>query len=180
MLVAIRPSIIVMGLDNIPNTYACQSKGTAVVVPKLDDNGEQIFDEFGLPETWLSCEATMEAGGCPWKTVLGHRKGQVLGLIGTPCWYRGKYGYWLLEKLDMALYGETLYGEGEEVGAGYISENDLHSIADAITESYTEEDGVTRLTEIIIDGENLADDIWYLADWCRFTALYCNGAQSWY
>lgn len=169
-----------MGLDNIPNTYACQSKGTAVMVPQLDDEGKPVLDDLGLPAVSLSCAKTQEAGGCPWQAVLGERKGQALGMLGTQCWYRGKYGYWLLEQLDMGLYGNMLYGEGSDIGSGHISENDLHTIADAITEAYTEEDGVTRLTEIIIDGENRADDVWYLADWCRFTALLCDGAEAWY
>lgn len=168
-----------MGLDNIPNTYACQTRGTAVMVTAADKDGNPILDENGLPEVALSCEKTQEAGGCPWKTVLGDRDGQVLGLFGTECWYRGKYGVWLLDELGMSFHAMMLYGEGEEIGSGHISEDQLHRIADAIQEKFLNEDG-TRQTEIIVDGENRAADVWYLADWCRFTATYSDGAEAWY
>jgi len=179
-----------MGLDNIPSTYACKNKGTAVMIPVLDNNSQPIIDENGLPEVALSCEKTQEAGGCPWKIVLGDRNGKALGLFGTDCWYRGKYGVWLLEQASDLIGNEylrrasvRLFGQSDDIGSGHISRDDLHFIADTIQGAFQDKDGI-RPTEIMIteDGEphNIADDLWYLADWCRFTALYCDGAESWY
>jgi len=170
-----------MGLDNIPSTYACKNQGTAVMIPLLDKDSKPVIDENGLPEVGLSCEKTQEAGGCPWKTVLGDKDGQALGIFGTDCWYRGKYGVWLLEQVG--LESHVLYGEGTEVGAGYLSESDLMSVYNGIEALFTEDDG-TRITKYIIN-DNGADrdigaDLWYLAEWCRFTAKYCGGAESWY
>lgn len=165
-----------MGLDNIPKTYACKNRGTAVMVKVLDKNDEPVMNSFGEPQVRIDCGATQEAGACPWKNTLGDRDGRVLGMFGVPCWYRGKYGSYLLEQLGMEGYANDLFGEDEQ---GTITEDTLNSIYEALKERFTNDNGI-RAKEIMIDGENCADDVWYLADWCRFTAEYSDGAIAWY
>ena len=162
-----------MGLDNIPNEYGCKAKGTAVLVPLTDSDGKAIIDEYGNPEVQIDCKATQEAGGCPWSKVFGERQGRVYGMFGTDCWYRGKYGFALLNAFG--LEGEILYGDESQI----VSAEDCHELADEMVSAFTTADGERKM-EIMWEGENVAQDWWYLADYLRWSAIVCNGLNAWY
>lgn len=76
-----------MGLDNIPFEYPCRRQHTAV----LSEDGR------------IDCDQTIAAGQCPWKREAPAR-GAIYGMMGTYCWYRGKAGMWMLERLEDAGY----------------------------------------------------------------------------
>jgi hypothetical protein len=155
-----------MGLDNIPNEYACQKAGTAVMMEHPDM-------KTGQPMKRLDCGSTQKAGGCPWHKVFGERKGRVYGMFGTDCWYRGKYGAQMLNAFG--LDGERLYGDD----FGNVSVDVCHMLADQMTEMFTNDEGV-RDDTIMWEDENCADDWWYLADYLRWVALTSDGLNAWY
>ena len=80
-----------MGLDNYPVVYPCKKQNTAV------------FDDDGA----IDCQMTMDCDGCPWKQELGNEDGQVLGIFGAPCWYRGNWGNRLMVQLGI---GQSHFG----------------------------------------------------------------------
>ena len=143
-----------MGLDNIPKEYPCRSKGTAVLV---DDR--------------IDCQATQAAGGCPWLNAGPPEEGRVLGMFGTDCWYRGKYGNYLLGE-EMTMVDEdmthlTFYGDNED-GTEKSADSCL-VLADFIKDHITE----------VSDEENhnaLVYAQWYL----RWVAAECGGLVCWY
>jgi hypothetical protein len=165
-----------MGLDNIPHEYPCTVAGSAVRV------GDKI-----------SCEATMSAGGCPWKTAADSAPqlaGPVIGMFGTLCWYRGKVGTWYLDLLEEAGYdapGGGFYGQSGRDGdpdltpefcvelATFMQDHAevfsrvLHDRAGDATVDVAESD----IPEIL-EGYRYA--IW----WLRFTAAHAAGANAWY
>ena len=72
-----------MGLDNMPMVYPCE--GIAI------KNSDGITD----------CVATQKCGNCGWKNEfesdpLTKNLIPVTGMFGADCWYRGKYGNYLL------------------------------------------------------------------------------------
>ena len=78
-----------MGLDNIPHNYPCQKQGIA----SLNKDGR------------IDCDLTKSKGNCPWKNeyekeVLLKEARPAYGMLGTDCWYRGKYGNFLLRLLE--------------------------------------------------------------------------------
>jgi hypothetical protein len=82
-----------MGLDNIPHEYPCKARGTAVMVGEGEDSQ-------------IDCKTTQAANGCPWQESYNrsHPGTPIYGMIGTSCWYRGKAGTWMLERLEEAGY----------------------------------------------------------------------------
>lgn len=159
-----------MGLDNIPKHYPCKTNGTAVMVTKIDQRtGEPYIDENGETVDQINCDATVECGGCPWHARLGTQAGGALGFLGTHCWYRGKYGVWLLAQLD--INAEALYGD-----------SDHEVTVPALRELIAEMDELVDYSEPIYDAEgaDLRDDYRYLRDWLEFAAEECGGAMAWY
>ena len=158
-----------MGLDNIPKNYPCKANGTAVMDKMIDQRtGEPYINENGETVDQINCDSTMECGGCPWKVRLGDQTGSVLGILGTHCWYRGKYGVRLLSMLDMD--AEALYGdENQEVTVPVLRE--------LIAEM---DERVDYSQPITIDGDDIVDDYRYLRDWMEFVADECGGAVAWY
>ena len=72
-----------MGLDNMPMVYPCE--------------GIAIKDSDGRTD----CVATQACGNCGWKNEfesdpLTKNLKPVTGMFGADCWYRGKYGNYLL------------------------------------------------------------------------------------
>jgi hypothetical protein len=151
-----------VGLDNIPKEYPCRSKGTAVLVE--DDR--------------IDCKATQAAGGCPWLNAGPPEEGRVLGMFGTDCWYRGKYGNYLLAEVteadkvgdDVNFYGDNEDGTEKspdscvKLATIIRSALDTYDLADL-------EDEEKRQT---FEGLNYAE--WYL----RWVAAECGGLVCWY
>lgn len=156
-----------MGLDCIPHEYPCAREGTAILV--ADEDGERI-----------NCQATIDADRCPWKRESARRGTPVYGVLGVPCWYRGKAGNWMLEELASfgppgdGFYGETTQEEpGPQLSPEYCTE--LASWMEDHAEAYAalhrnEEDG----------GKDSIETYRYAAWWLRFVAEHAGGSDTWY
>jgi len=165
-----------MGLDNIPHRYACERLGTAVKVDILDGDGVAIPDEAtGLPIKSIDCRATQAQGKCPYlisvsKTDL--QEGSVTGMFGTDCWYRGKYGNFLLEALQMNEEEYSFYGDNED--GTFKSVSSCLALADAMEERMQEHGTVE------IEGEVVDKEVKYAIWWLRWVANECSGSDAWY
>ena len=164
-----------MGLDNIPHVYPCRKQGTVIESPHLDKENNPLKEEDGTVMMAIDCKATQDAGGCPYKNDYeksGLEGGSVVGMLGTDCWYRGKYGNYLVEGLE--IYDETLgfsfYGTTGD--GNHKSPHECNILADGIDEA------------IEIDDHSLNDEevkdakyaVWYL----RWAAKECEGLDCWY
>ncbi len=166
-----------MGLDNMPNVYPCKAGGTAVMEPVRDKDGNPLDNKDGTPMMRVNCVLTQEAGGCPYKNAYeasGLSNGAVYGMFGTDCWYRGKYGNYLIERLGINDDEFNFYGDSED--GTYKSAEDCLGLADLMEEAYYEMGGRIQDEE----GGNLDDEvrhaIWYL----RWSADACGGLRAWY
>ena len=157
-----------MGLDNIPNEYACKKANTAV----LDENGR------------IDCRKTQEQDLCPWKSQLqlsGITSQPVLGMFGTDCWYRGKYAEALTSEYEDRPY--SFYGEvqgcdedgNEDLGLNPKQCNELSDWMEMIIAETDE-----YLLEVEDDEFPAREDWIYIAWWLKFVAKNCDGFHSWY
>jgi hypothetical protein len=167
-----------MGLDNIPKHYPCKTQGTAVLVHRLDNDENPVYDENGEAVTSIDCEQTQAAGGCPWKNANPPIEGHVLGMFGTDCWYRGKYGNRLLEEAtDNDSMGDNLSFYGDEEDGTVKSASSCIATADLCRlawNSYEPEEAAAEETAEIIAGLQYAE--WYL----RWAAETTDGLICWY
>jgi len=168
-----------MGLDNIPKNYPCRAKGTAVMVVRKDNEGNDMLDDDGTPLTFVDCQATQAVGGCPWLVAVsrdlgGDTAGRVGGLFGTDCWYRGKYGNYLLQELE--IYDEphiSFYGDNDD--GSQKSPESCRKLSDAL---YAEWKG--RETTVVLENEDVSDEVEYAAWWAGWVADECDGSTCWY
>lgn len=135
-----------MGLDNYPVTYPCKDRETA------------IMNEHGS----IDCKLTQEAGGCPWKNA-NPPEGQIIGIMGTDCWYRGKVGNMILEEVGVTEY--DFYGDEDN----HMSPDMCLELADVIGEVLAD----VRDKE---DRTYLSYAEWYL----RWAAENTDGLNCWY
>lgn len=172
-----------MGLDNIPHKYPCKAQGTAVLEPRTnEETGEALLDDDGQPWMTINCQATQEAGGCPYQNALsksGITEGRVYGMFGTDCWYRGKYGNAILaEATDHDLMGDEFSFYGDNTDGSYKSPQSCIELAEFIktaTESYTAGDWESDTEKVeVVAGLRYAE--WYL----RWAADECDGLECWY
>lgn len=148
-----------MGLDNFPHVYPCKSQGTAVLV-----------------DSKIDCDATIEAGGCPW-TNANPPNGGATGMLGTYCWYRGKYGNWLVEALgvDWDRYGD-FYGVDD-----HLTPEACTALADAMQAAL--EAGGWSLEAGDDEGHSdahVGSGVEYAVWWLRWAASECEGSDSWW
>ncbi len=179
-----------MGLDNFPHEYPCKRQGTAVIEKRThtwtDDEGK-VQSEDSYP---IDCEATADAGGCPFLNADPPAEGAVLGMLGTHCWYRGKYGNWLLRALssnttDIDAVDDLLTDYGDDNFYGTDADG-LHrpagaclSLADQMESALDERDGKLVFINDGEEDDRTADAkyaIWYL----RWVAKECDGMGAWY
>jgi hypothetical protein len=164
-----------MGLDNIPKEYACKKQGTAVMVERKDKDGNPLIDDDGSVMTVIDCQATQECGGCPWKNHFQGMKGHVMGIFGTDCWYRGKYGNALLGALGFDTDEISFYGD-EEDGTVKTPKSCLE-LADHMETSLMEDEiyweGWESEQEVITDAK-------YAIEWLKWVAKECEGSVCWY
>jgi len=168
-----------MGLDNIPHQYACKTQGTAVLEPRTNkETGEALIGEDGEPVFSINCEKTQEAGGCPYKNAFaksGLEGGAVYGIFGTDCWYRGKWGNYLLE--DIGIYDETegisFYGTLGD--ASHKSPHECVVLADAIS-GFLDDEPDYKSPNM----EASASDLFYAEWYLRWVAAECGGLDCWY
>ena len=159
-----------MGLDNIPHRYPCKTQGTAVQVQRKNQEGTLLTNEDGSPSMVTDCEATQACGGCPYKNAYdksGLTGGSVTGMFGTDCWYRGKYGNFLLSEAGFDTDDLNFYGDQED--GTYKSHESCLALADSIG------DELSSVTDQeVLEGLKYAE--WYL----RWVAKECDGMDAWY
>lgn len=158
-----------MGLDNIPQVYPCKKQG-------FIEDGEQI-----------DCSVLQENGQCPWKnefeSSLTKEGGgsPTYGMFGTDCWYRGKWGNYLIEELlscDSSVEEPpvTLYGTGIH-GEEILSSEDSTRLANWVL---NHSDNFERMISVRDDMQSDMPDWFYLAWWLKFTAEFSDGSIPWY
>jgi hypothetical protein len=164
-----------MGLDNMPTAYPCRTGNTAVLTPILDKEGKAYLEEDGSVSTRVDCGATQAAGGCPYKNARkqdGMDSGEVHGMFGTDCWYRGKYGNHLIRLLGLNDDEFNFYGENDD--GTHKTPAECMQLAEFLEETWYEKGAIVE------DGVDLTDDvrhaIWYLR-WC---AKFGVGMDAWY
>lgn len=183
-----------MGLDNIPHNYPCRTNGTAVMEPRLNNEGQPILDDDGTPMMAIDCRATQAAGGCPWLNanppeagrVIGMRVigMRVIGMFGTSCWYRGKYGNYLIEKYGEYDETEGYSFYGSDANGAYKSAGECEMLADHLigllpTTDPKDDDRPDDFGLEEMDQDEKAD-IEYAAWWLRWAAKHADGSDCWY
>lgn len=164
-----------MGLDNFPKNVPCKTQGTAVLVTKRDAEGKAYVQEDGTEVQVISCEQTQACGGCPYKNDYeksGLVGGAVYGMFGADCWYRGKYGNYLLEAVGADTDTHSFYGDQED--ATVKSVESCLELADFLDDILAEEG------RIIINGDDLTQDIKYAEWYLRWASEKCDGLGAWY
>jgi hypothetical protein len=167
-----------MGLDNIPHAYPCKKQGTAVMTPRMGKDGNQLTNDDGSPMFSIDCEATYNAGGCPYRNDFdksGLSGGAVYGMLGTDCWYRGKYGNYLVERLGIYDETEGLSFYGALGDNSHKSPHECNLLADAIEDALN--DSGDDLDE---DGNSLTKEYAYAIWYLRWSALNTEGLDCWY
>jgi len=169
-----------MGLDNFPHKYPCKTQGTAVMEPRKDRDGNDIIDpETGEVAVAISCEATQACGGCPYKNAFdksGLDGGAVYGMFGTDCWYRGKYGNWLLQDAGISDGMDddfSFYGNADD--GCYKTEASCLSLADTISD-FLDDEPDWKSSE----SDSTAADLRYAEWYLRWAAEECGGLGAWY
>lgn len=154
-----------MGLDNFPKNYPCKAQGTAV-----------METASALPHTErINCNATQEAGGCPWLNANPPGEGRVYGILGTDCWYRGQYGNAILHDAGMG-GGVDFYGDSDD--STEKSPESCIELADAIAQFITH----TFLPDVALTEEtaSLKADLEYAEWYLRWAAEQADGLVCWY
>lgn len=166
-----------MGLDNIPHNYPCKSGGTAVLTPRLDRENKALLEEDGSPMLVIDCKATQEAGGCPWHNDESRpTEGGVIGIFGTDCWYRGKYGNALLQ--EYGSYDETegysFYGSNAD--GSHKTPAECEMLADYI-ETLLPDVPDPQGEEMPVEQQEALN---YAGWWLRWVAEHADGTDCWY
>jgi hypothetical protein len=147
---------------------------------------ETITLRDGTTDERIDCTETIAADGCPF-TNAKPPPGQVTGMLGTYCWYRGKHGNWLINALnadttnmnDIDSYvwesngDDTFYGTDED--GLHRPPEACRSLADQMESALDERGGTLTFT----NGDATAEAkfaIWYL----RWVANECEGMDAWY
>jgi hypothetical protein len=171
-----------MGLDNIPKQYPCKAQGTVVMTPRLNKDGVALTEDDGSTMMVIDCQATQACGGCPYVNELNKQDKEALGnpvygMFGTDCWYRGKYGNYLLEAIgygdsdDFSFYGDNEDGTEKSKGSCLT----LAQVIDEAFDECDEEDGVYRM-----GGEDITADLKYASWYLKWAAEHADGLICWY
>lgn len=181
-----------MGLDNIPKVLPCLKAGTAVLTISANQAKSERVD----------CDATQAVGRCPYVTE--RRKAivneGVTGIMGTDCWYRGKYGNYLLEQLGLDTNTWSFYGDLADDGG--LSEEYCTTLAIKIRQELNKMDKIKTYKENApktlaepFSGavgwpgayepdeeqkKEFKDDLEYAAWWLDFVAEHADGSSIWY
>ena len=171
-----------MGLDNIPHEYPCRKQETAITITRKGKDGNDLLNEDGSVMTQIDCQATQACGGCPYVTELNKQDKEALGspiygMFGTDCWYRGKYGNYLLEAIgygnsdDLSFYGDNEDGT-EKSKASCLT---LANCIDASIDECQEEGGVYRM-----NGDDITPDLRYASWYLKWASEFTDGLVCWY
>ena len=153
----------------MPSTYPCQKEGTAV------KDGDQI-----------SCKLTIEADACPWKREREKLMGghEVTGIFGTPCWYRGKAGTWMLEHLESmgappAPNGGSSAWYGTHESPVALTPEMCLELAEYLKE-HVELYAQWASQQEDVDVKVAVEQYRYAAWWLEFVAEFGDGSDVWY
>lgn len=168
-----------MGLDNIPKKYPCKENNLAI----LDANNK------------IDCQKTQDIGHCPYKNLrdgdpLVNTIRPVYGILGAYCWYRGKYGNYLLDIIvddDVENPPIDFYGDLQDNGDGPIGltvENCL-VLSDWMVQHTERFFHAADVKGKLENWEQTTIDVvkqdWiYATWWLRFAAAFCGGSDVWY
>lgn len=155
-----------MGLDNIPHEYPCVKAGTVV----------------RTPEERIDCDATIAAGGCPWKVASAERGEPVYGIMGTYCWYRGKVGTWMLGELQNAGHyppsalEQGFYGDDE--AKPNLSPEYCVALGEWMMDHAETYASLHRHDDD--QGKDAINAYRYAAWWLKFVGEHADGADAWW
>lgn len=161
-----------MGLDNMPMVYPCE--------------GVAIKDSDGRTD----CVATQACGNCGWKNEfesdpLTKNLKPVTGMFGADCWYRGKYGNYLLNVFSDSedTYdndtGYSFYGDGHVNGDEGIDSDDCITMSKFMKDN-AELFAYKANTKYPEQSEELIGDWIYASWWLKFAGDKCKGSAIWY
>ena len=160
-----------MGLDNMPHKYPCEIQGTAIM--------ETITLRDGSTDERIGCVETVAVDGCPF-TNAKPPPGQVVGMLGTYCWYRGKYGNWLIRALNgqerddfSDANGADFYGTDED--GLWRPPHECNELARAMEIALAERGGTLEF-----EGEDATDEVKFAIWYLRWTAAECEGMDAWF
>jgi hypothetical protein len=141
---------------------------------------ETITMRDGSTDERIDCEATIKVGGCPFTNANPPEKGRVMGMMGTHCWYRGKYGNWLVDGLGIPPESDdNFYGTDED--GTYRPPEACLSLADRMESALDERGGkMTFASEPDDDDGELTDEVLYAIWYLRWVAEHCDGMDAWY
>lgn len=166
-----------MGLDNIPYIYPCIAEG-------LQPEDEEI-----------DCTTNIGNNKCPWHREMSNAGHAIYGMLGTPCWFRGKAGNYMLNELAEHGYmtpkddwGEnlTFYGDFDPDGNmedEMLSPEGCLRLAEWMSrhaEAYTSIIQIDSVDEK--DGvgiKEIMEQYRYAINWLKFVAPY-GGSKVWY
>lgn len=166
-----------MGLDNIPTEYPCKKEGTAI----LSDDGK------------IRCEETIATGNCPYVNAkrsnpLTRDLVGAIGIFGTDCWYRGKYGNYLLGEMakndpgfpldDGSFYGDMQDDEGYETGISADRCIEMSKIMADYIEPWTYV--AHQIANDNASAQDYVNDWIHASFWLRYMGENCNGSIAWY
>ena len=156
-----------MGLDNIPKKYPCI--------------GNEIRDSEGR----IDCQKNQETGRCTWKNEYESElrlkeAGPTYGMLGTDCWYRGKWGNALLDLLGESVnHNYSFYGNGFENGDEGIAPEECLEISEFMDE-YVEEFAYIVGKKFPDQSKGYINDYIYASWWLKFIGNFGEGSQVWY
>jgi hypothetical protein len=163
-----------MGLDCIPHVYPCRKAGTDI---KTEDGR-------------IDCDATRAADQCPWKPAAEAAGSPVYGILGTPCWYRGKAGNYYIDAVQEA--GHPL---PVSINGGFYGQEGNEP---PLSPAYCKELGDWMAERVEVFASTLAhpspdfrvldaserkgalDAYRYAAWWLRWIAEAGDGSDTWY
>ena len=157
-----------MGLDNIPYEYPCIAEGL------------QAEDED------IDCDSNIDNNKCPWHREMVNAGMATYGMLGTPCWFRGKVGNFMLQELaeagyktpltdiaeNISFYGDT-YGENE-----MLSPEGCLKLAEWMSR-HAEAYVATAPKDKGYDMKRITEEYRYAINWLKFVAPY-GGSKVWY
>jgi len=146
---------------------------------------ETVIYRDGSEHERIDCEETVASNGCPF-TNASPPPGQVTGMLGTYCWYRGKYGNWLVRALNGMdpeafddLGDDNFYGTDEE--GLYRPPEACLSLADQMESSLAERGGkLTSFSEPGHDQDELTEEVLFAIWYLRWVAKECDGMDAWF
>ena len=161
-----------MGLDNIPYEYPCISEG-------LQSEDEQI-----------DCTSNIDNDKCPWHREMVNAGMATYGMMGTPCWFRGKVGNFMLNELanhgymtpkddegnNLSFYGDSV--EGPEMENEYLSSEGCLKLAEWMSR-HAEAYVATAPKDKGYDMKRITEEYRYAINWLKFVAPY-GGSKVWY